>query len=225
MSRKNGAVQKSSNLTSREEMRDKLQTLSGLIANSGIQVKPWADPELPHFCALDSVRQTRVLHEIQNGIDLLEGSLKDGHSLLDSRQLLWRSLRHFGWTPNSDVFDFISDEDTVEVYSLDQIQTFRNLQFFRHISFTLEQIHTQPWFQLTRRQPAAEAAIAAAAAKIIRDGVKITLDLSDVPEHIAEEIGSLQELRFHIQMRCLSPVFHDGEIAAVIAVNRTRGAN
>ena len=103
-------------------------------------------------------------------------------------------------------FDYITEDDTVEVYSLAQVQTFRNLQFFRFVSFTLEQIHSQPWYQLTRRQPAAEAALAAAATKIISGAHKQTLNMSDLPEHLAEEVGSSELRRFTIEMKCLSPV-------------------
>lgn len=209
-------------LENAEKMRASLLTMAKLITESGVAVKAFADEKLPNFSSLDIERQDVILKEVDSAVDLLQGSLREGHSLLDTRQLLWRSLRQFGWTPSSDVFDYITEEDTVEIYSLDQIQTFRNLQFFRYISFTLEQIHSQPWYKLTRRQPAAEAAIAEAAAKIIMGVSKKTLDLSHIPEHLTEEVGSLELRRFTIEMRCLSPVYQKGELCAVISVNRTR---
>lgn len=209
-----------------EELTNKVRTglhrMSELIRASGINVVPYLDESLPIFSTLEIDRQTSALGDVQRVVELLETSVRDGHSLLDTRQLLWRSLRQFGWTPNSDVFDFITEEDTVEVYSLSQIQTFRNLQFFRYVSFTLEQIHSYPWYQLTRRQPAAEAAIAAAAEKIIAGSSKNTLDLRYIPEHIIEEVGSTELRRCSIEMKCLSPVFQNGELCAVISVNRTR---
>lgn len=205
-----------------EKMRNRLLAMARVMGQAGVGVKPFADESLPLFNALDEVKKSNVLNEVDKSLELLEGSLKDGHSLLDTRQLLWRSLRQFGWTPSSDVFDFIDEEDTVEIYSLEQIQTFRNLQFFKYVSFTLEQIHSQPWYQLTRRQPAAESALSAAAAEILKGAVKQTLDLSHLPVHVTEEVDTVELRRFTIQMRCLSPVFKNGELCAVISVNKTR---
>lgn len=203
-------------------MRVHLQTLSDLIKTAGIESKPWVNSELPLFSMVEPSLQLQSINGIERAIELLQSSLVEGHSLLDTRQLLWRSLRRFGWTPNSDVFDYISEEDTVEVYSLDQIQTFRNLQFFRFVSFTLEQIHSRPWFELTRRDSEYEKALGDEAARLISGGHRETIDLSYIPVHRIEEIGS-QELRcFTLEMRCMSPVFYDGVIAAIIAVNRTR---
>jgi hypothetical protein len=136
--------------------------------------------------------------------------------------MLWRSLRRGGWTPNSDVFDAIEKDDTVEVYSLQMKQIFRNLEFFKYISYTLEEVHGGTWYELVSRDDEAQKILFESAMKIVTGEVKTTVDVSHVPNHMIQELRSPEKRKMMIQMKVLSPVMRDGETIAIIAVNRTR---
>jgi hypothetical protein len=77
-------------LSNVQRMREKLCSMARLIELSGAVVKPFSDPGLTHFSALAVDRQDAVLADLDITIDLLDSTLKDGHSLLDSGQLLAR---------------------------------------------------------------------------------------------------------------------------------------
>lgn len=206
------------------QARALFEEMALVIREAGFQTRLWNDSELPLFRMLTAAQQVDVITDLVNRLELFQSARRDGVSLLDTRQLLWRSLRLCAWVPQSDVFDSIDEEDTVEVYSLDQRQTFRNLQFFKWVSFTLEQIHSRPWYELTTRNQAVESALHAEAGKILSGAVKTTLSLHAIPEHLVTEIGTEELRSFYLRMRCFSPVWQDGRLSGVIAVNRTRPA-
>jgi len=205
----------------KSEVRDLLSRMAGYIEGVGIPVKPFENPSLPKFSALPGPKQQEVLADLRGRVGLLEASHKEGKSLLDTPQLLWRALNHLGWSPASDLFSHIRDDDTVEIYNLDQVQTFRNLQFFRYVSHSLETIHSAPWYTLSQREEVYQNMLIASIQEIMTMPVKKTLLLDHIPKHDAWEINSIENQRFSIEMKVLSPVFEDGRFVAIIAVNRS----
>jgi hypothetical protein len=53
-----------------------------------------------------------------------------------------------GWKPTSDIFSGISEDDVIEVYTLDSIQRYRSANFFKYISYSVGEIITYPWYEL-----------------------------------------------------------------------------
>jgi len=205
-----------------EHARALLVQMADLFTDAGVPVRAFTSPDLPVFRSHSPEEQVMLIRELESRVELFASAAKENIDLRDTRQMLWRSLRKGGWTPNSDVFDSIEDSDTVEVYSLDMKQIFRNLEFFKYISYTLEEVHGGTWYELVTRNEQAQALLFEAAMKIVNGQVKTTLDVSFVPNHTCEEVKSSEKRKFMIQMKVLSPVFRDGEMVAIIAVNRTR---
>lgn len=204
------------------KVRTLLEEMARLFTRAGVPVKPYLAPELPVFSKRSVDDQAMLARELEDRVELFAQAAREGISLDDTRQMLWRSLRKAGWTPLSDVFDNIEQEDTVEVYSLEMKQIFRNLEFFRHISYTLEEVHGGAWHELSARDKTCEAELMKVAMAIATGQVKTTSSCRHIPAHECRETQSCDLRRFMIEMKVLSPVFRDGEMVAIIAVNRTR---
>ena len=202
--------------------RGLLEQMANLFTDAGVPVKPYTSPDLPVFQTHSPESQDELIRELEARVELFASAAAENIDLRDSRQLLWRSLRRGGWTPNSDVFDMIDDEDTVEVYSLEMKQIFRNLTFFKWISYTLEEMHGGAWHELTTRNEDVQTKLMAAAMSLVNGETKETVNLSFIPNHECSEVKSVEKRKFMIQMKAISPVFRDGKLVAFIAVNRTR---
>jgi hypothetical protein len=202
--------------------RELLVQTTALFDRAGIKVRPFVSSELPVFSKHSPENQEMLIEELKARHELFASAETERINVRDSRQMLWRSLRRGGWTPRSDVFDSIESEDTVEVYSIEMKQLFRNLQFFQYISYTLEEIHGGTWYEMVSRNEDVEKQLFAAAGKLISGEVKETIDVSHVPTHLVVETSSLEKRKMTLQMKVISPVYRGGEIVGIISVNRTR---
>ena len=192
-----------------------------LAAMTGIEVRPYRSIDLPLFSRLSTAEQEAVLNTIEGNVKLFESMVHEKVKLTDSKQLLWRSCRALRLTPRSDIFDQIGDEDVVEIYSTQQKQIFRNLQFFKYVSLTLEDLYCDTWYDLTRRDPVREAELGQAALKLLSGEVEDSLPI-EVPEHLVHEIDTEKMLTISIRVKWLSPVTNEGQLAGVLVINESR---
>lgn len=56
-----------------------------------------------------------------------------------------------GYVPQSDALDYIHEGDTVEIYTTDNWQIFRNLVFFDFLDATIDEISTFYWTRDSKR--------------------------------------------------------------------------
>ena len=204
--------------------RELFTQFSKLSGEAGYPVRAFDDARLPHFQKLSPEQQKQTIIEIADRTDLYIQASLEKIPLSDTRQMLWRSLRRAGWVPNSDIFDHIELTDTVEAYSQEHRQIFRNLEFFKWISYTLEDLHCSTWFDLTTRDPVFEKSLMEQANRVLSGEVKHTLDLSHLKAHLCKETRSSERRQFYIDMKCVSPLVKDGKIVGIVAVNRTEAA-
>lgn len=166
-------------------------------------------------------RRAALLARLEVETRIFAEASEAGERLTDSRHLLWRHFRRSGLTPASDLFDKIGETDVVEVYGLDNIHLFQNLNFFDWIGFTLEQIYSETWYALTRRDPKIEKALHAFGARLVSGEIRGTVD-PEIPWHLLEEIGTETLYKFYIRIKHVSPVFSGGALACFVAVNECK---
>ena len=130
-------------------------------------------------------------------------------------------LRRLGWTPLSDIFDKIGDEDVVQIYSHKQCAIFQNLNFFKWITFTLEDLYTGAWFELSRRNDEVTMGLYQLAVEYFT-GVRSETLYPGLPEHLCEEIGSEGLAKFWVHVKYLSPLRKDGATVGLMATNSCR---
>src|SRR5271169_939861 len=113
-----GALKKVQDFTDiHEKFRQMCLYYSDLLALEGKKVKPFRSPDLPVFSALTAEQKQNATDFIGMALEIFEETRAEGFKLNDSPKLLWRALRKLGWTPQSDVFDRIGENDVVNIYT------------------------------------------------------------------------------------------------------------
>ena len=195
--------------------------LARLIGKSGSRIRPFEESSLPIYSNLDFENQTKIAALLEDIVDFFNEAFADGVDPLNSSELLRRSLLHFDWKPISDIYDYIEPDDTIELCNLTQVTVFRNLQSFKFVSLTLEQLYCLPWHQFSRRSEQDAALIAGAVRRIFSEEVRGTLSLTELPEQLLEEVNTPELRKLNVRFKCMSPVHSGGKLVAVIVVHHT----
>ena len=194
------------------------KSLSDLARSVGIDLQPVSSPSLPYFSSLPSENKRGVIRAITQYLEICEATIASGHSLLDSRRITWNALKALGLTPCSDFLDKIGDGDIIEIYDTQNLQIFRNFEFFQLCSYTIEEIYCRPWTTLFKRiDETITTQIVSTVERIVTENKRQTYTLN-IPEHIVEEADSPFRLRMNVKLKYLSPLYANGSINALIAV-------
>jgi hypothetical protein len=190
--------------------------LCELLKQANIQSTPYLDG-LPWFSKLSYENQKSIILNLNFYISLCKEQLNEGYKLTDNLSFTWRFLRKLDMTPKSDLFNLITDEDIIEVYSKDSRQLYRNLRFFDYSSYTIEELYSLEWWVLYERDEKVMNSLYDLAAKIL-DGQLNGHVYPDVGPHIVRELSSAEHLVHLYEARLLSPLSRNHQIEGVLAV-------
>jgi len=193
------------------------------VQKAGTPLLPFQSEDVPHFSKLNPSVQQKIIQDLEFVVEVAREMTKEKQSLRDSPKLLWRSLIHLGFTPSSDIFGKIGDDDIVIVYSPEHKHIFQNLLFFEMVTLTLEELYCTEWFLKTKRSEAVQRALFEAANRGFQGEIKNTFD-PQVPEHIAQEVNTDGNIKLWVHVKWMSPVKKDDQIVGLIVVNSCRPA-
>ena len=111
----------------------------------------FSGPNLPFFSKLSVLEQRKAITRLEIYNQICAEVLADGKSLKDSTALTWYALKKFNMIFSSDLFQYITNDNVIEVYDRDNVQIFRNFHFFDVSSYTLEDLICRPWTDLFLR--------------------------------------------------------------------------
>jgi hypothetical protein len=200
--------------------RELADALHGFYQKYSVPFIPYRDVSLPHFSKLPVEFQKIVLSTLGEVVDLNAEMERNGEKPVDSAKLLWRSLNRLGWRPLSDIFDKIESDDVVEIYSDANLQVFRNMNFFRHITISLEEICTHPWYQIAEMDKAATEYYATLAPKMKNNSITETYR-TPIPKYLAKELMGEKKV-LEITPRWMSPVFAGSQCVGMISLVKSR---
>ena len=132
----------------RERVRS-FETLLELQAK--IAPRPVPEPVWRDFMGLSPQRRRTIIEQLRNYTAILSAASKDGISLIGEKRLAWFAMRLLKLVPPSGFLDLIDDGDYFEIYNADGLQIFRNLEFYKLISYTIAEIAVYRWDQLYSR--------------------------------------------------------------------------
>lgn len=201
--------------------REQTEELSGYFARNGVNKVPYFSPALTDFRKLNAHEQKSAVQTLGHTLDVFAESELEGADLRDTPQLLWRSLRRLGWTPKSDVFDQIHEDDAVEIYSADHIGLFRNLRCYELLSYSIEQLFSKTWYELVRRDSKITEQLYEAARKFIEGEVRETSD-PNIEEHVCFETHSPELLSVWIRFKLFSPLYANGRFAGLLVTHESK---
>lgn len=198
------------------------QRYAEIAAAEAIKVTPFASADIPLFMQASTEQRAQAIEFLRTMVTVLDETLTAGHRAVNSAQLLWRALSRLSLTPGPGVFDRLGEEDgAVVVYSLEQKVLFWNLQFFKNVSLTIEQLLFSAWYEVTERPKEIKDALYNLALKLVNG--EITGDFeTHVPGHEVKEIGSLECLRTWMEIPWGTTLSQDGKTAGFLIVQRMK---
>jgi len=125
---------------------DLLLKLKGAIESRAVPAKFWSD-----FFAAPASIQRNVYDQISNYFSILEEASKHGINLQNDKQLAWYAVKKLQLIPPAGFLDTVDPEDYIEIYNASGIQIFRNLEFYRLVSYSVAEITFYPWDMLYHR--------------------------------------------------------------------------
>ena len=197
-----------------------LGRMAEVINAHGYSVRAF-DPGAPsRFSELPIERRFAILEAITSTIVRAETAQKDRIPTHDNRQFAWWIIRDMKLRPTSDAFTTIEADDVIEIYDSNHLQVHRSFNFFRALSYTLDQIFTHEWWELYSRLPSITEAMIHTATRII--GSKEAMNMvNPFPDHWVTEIFSTSRNSSHIEPRIASTLLDsNGYVAAYLNVFR-----
>lgn len=173
---------------------------------AGVKFKAFHDPSLPLFSAKSESERRAILNALAICVKICDAVKAEGHGMSDSPALIWRALMEFGLRPPSDLFSFIKPTSVIEVHSLEGIQIFRNFNFYRFCSYTIEELYSDSWELLFDRHDAPISAIIDFVMRCADGRVKNT-QLTGIPLHVVGELFSENKNIVTLNMEFGAPLF------------------
>ena len=139
----------------------------------------------------------------------------------NDKELLRKHLKRLDWdVPDESIYDLIEENDTIEIYTQDAVQVFRNKRFLEVCSYSLNQVMTTPSFELYYRDP-----------EIVQRGYREYFDLienpskgiveSKTPRHILWEVKKIPSRALSMNTKFLTVLFKEDAIAGVLHTTST----
>ena len=201
-----------------QQFRELLSRFASLVKDEGLSFVPFQNESLPHFLGLSPTEQGVALEELAQVIRNFEEVLAGGHRLVDTPQLLWRSLRRLGYVWESDIFDKISPGDVVQVYSAEHRMVFWNLRLMEMVSFTIEQLFCTPWWLMGKRVPDVSQGLVKAIEAVLTGSIPGTFD-PGIEDHVVCEQDTAEMQTFKIHIKHFSPLRRDSRIVGFMVIN------
>lgn len=147
--------------------------------------------------------------------------LEDGADVADEKALLWRFVRRVGYTPTSDIFDLITDQDYIEVYDNEGLQIYRSLNYFDLVSFTIEDLVTLNWKTDFKRDRTVLLHLLEVTLRLATGTLHKTYSCAKVPTHNVQEMLG-QKYLHELGLKYISPLRSGGKVVAFIATSKAR---
>lgn len=199
-----------------QEFMAMANALCGLLQNEGVSCRPYTSG-LVFFKALALSKKEEVNERLRFYLELCQEQVSAGYKLSDNLSFTWRAFRKLELVPKSDLFTKVTDQDIVEIYSKDSRQLFRNLRFFDHCSYTLEELYSLEWWTLFDRESAITNKLLEAAGQVL-DGTGEEHVYPDVGPHVVRELGSADRLVNVYEAKLLSPLSRGKKVEGIFTV-------
>lgn len=196
------------------------QQLSLMLSKEGVRVRTYAQG-LPYFSKLTEEKKRTANYHLEFYVELCKEQMSEGYSLKDGPTFVWRALRKLNLIPRSDLFQYFNEDSVIEIYSNENVQLFRNLNFFRFCSYTLEELHSREWWLLFDRDASITDGLVGYATKIFTDEIKENF-VPQIPLHIVRELESADKLVTEIEFTVMGPLLKNKRAAALIVAENPK---
>jgi hypothetical protein len=158
-----------------------------------------------YFDKLSVEEQNYNLNHLRNYVETCEEVHRENHSLADSPFFLMKIFRKLGLRPVDDILEKIIANDVVEIYNSRNTQIFRNINFFKISSYTLDDLMSRPWWQLYKRKDEVIRSIFYYGSEVFSGSIRETI-IPNVETHYLEEIDSNAYYKMNVDIKYMSPL-------------------
>ena len=215
------AVENSSSVDLKCQFREFADEISALGAKAGVRITPYREESVPHFARQSEDKQLNIVNELATYVRICHATLSAGGKLDDSTVFTWNALKEFKLRPPSDLFNYIAEDNVIEIHTKEGIQIFRNFRFYECCSYSLEELACFPWNVLYRRNESAFMALMGAVQRMMSGAVRETIPLEGLGRHLIEEAHSPYKYKIDAEMNYGAPLFDEDNVpVATIVIER-----
>ncbi|MCO5142225.1 MAG: hypothetical protein M9962_03945 [Oligoflexia bacterium] len=160
----------------------------------GLQISGYRSRDLPLFSALSESVQKEVLLRLRVFLDSLEEAESFGERVDSSDKSAWHALVTMELTPPSNLFSHIKSSSLIEIYDFEGHQIWRNFQFMKYCSYTLEEVHCLEWYKRYRRDESVNELCFKKVNALLTGQISGDMYCPDIPRHKLEETSSSSRL-------------------------------
>jgi hypothetical protein len=191
------------------QLKTQFKTLSLSIVEiaklHGIKIVPYNEENLALFSQHTHDSQKRILSALEIYLNIHLNIINSGGSIFDSSQIVWSALKSLGYRPTSDLFGHLGSEDIVEIHNSSLFQEFRNLNFFKFCSYSIEELYCENLHELYERDEKTEQAIIDFAKNIFSGKITTTVATEFPTHYIYEKKG--QKFIIEDKIKVIAPLF------------------
>jgi hypothetical protein len=180
--------------------------IAALAATENVKIVPYDSPDLFHFSKLNGIERKKVINLVKVSCDVFDSVVVAGQSLFDSQKLLWNALLRLNFRPTSDLFSVLNDDHIIEIHDRNLVQVFRNVNFFRYCSYTLEELYCFSLSELYSRDLSVQQSLLEQVQKIFSPESNSVVAVS-LRSHTISEILSKQKFQIEDQIHFMAPLF------------------
>jgi hypothetical protein len=141
---------------------------------------------------------------LQKYVDQCETSITLELPALNDLRLTWYAIRKLNLRGPDDLFSALSEKDCIEIYDKNGVQMYRNFEFFRFCSYSVEELLTAPWYELFARDPEIQKNMQLEAQRVMT--ISREHFRSSIPKHLTDETNPGRR-RVEIEFLTISPLF------------------
>lgn len=202
----------------------KISTEIAEIAKSvNIKIYPYHDPKLIYFSKLELAQRKLILQQLEIYLQICKKIVAELGTNFDFGQSIWIALKEFGFTPSSDLFQYLKNDRIIEIHNLDGQQVYRNLYFFKFCSYTLEELYSIPWVELFSRPEKNIHQMVSFVQKMSSTKIHKTVKVTEIEPHELVEIRSALKIKSFYEPLYYSPLFDKyGNVTAGLAIENAQ---
>ncbi len=184
--------------------------ITQLLTNKSIVVRPFSSESLKQYSSLLPTQKDLITQQLKNYYSLLQQITKlnsenpNSISIQEEISHVKLALKHFNLKCINDDYSFIQKGDLIEIYSLDMIQLYRNIEFFRQCSYDLLTLVTFEWPVLYERSKLITNNIVTRARQIMTTAHKAEPYL--IPVHTLKERYVDAKNIFSVNLKSMVPL-------------------
>ncbi len=202
------------------QFRNYLEKHAAWDSQRGIKLKPYADPMLPHFSALPVDHQENILQNYGRIIDWYE-AVGPQAPFDDRREELKSALASCGMHVHPEALARVGEASVYDSYTRYHTLLYMGLPFQSMLSYTLEDVHSIPWYKLYVRDiPSLDRKIMNVCEELLAGKYPTLVEMNPIiGDYVGYEVASEKRHAGAFIPEFFAPIYQGKDIAGFLCVN------